>query len=801
MNNYEYEHINLLRPYLSECMVLLKKDGNFPLEKPCRIAACGNGIRHTKKGGTGSGEVYSRYYVNIEQGLKDAGFEIISDKWLDEFDRHEALTEIKFIEDIKSRAKKKKVSVYKEAFGAIKLQSDYDFELDYSGDAAIFVVSRICGEGYDRTNQKGDYKLTDSEIRDILALNENYEKFMLVINTGSPVDLSPVKEVKNILYMSQLGVETGAGLADVLLGKQNPSGRLASSWSAYEDYCDIGEFGNLDDTRYKEGIYVGYRYFDAFNKKPLYPFGYGLSYSEFDSEVKDVSYNNGKITVKVNVTNTGSYAGKNVVQTYISCPQGKLDKEIKSLACFGKTDLLKPGDAQTLEMSFELKDFASYDTESESYILEKGIYVVLVGNNVIDAKQIKGFELEHDLTVKKVRNLFGKTDFEDYRNNNTLIIGDIPIEKIELNIETETVDYNLEQRIDERVTDLSDEELAYLNMGTFVESGGLLATVGNASISIPGAAGESTHKLESKGIKTIVVADGPAGLRIAKEYYEDEKGVHAIGLAIPESIFMVMPKMLRKFIDFRTRPKKGVEIKKQYTTAIPIGTAIAQSFNMEFARICGDIVGSEMELFNVDVWLAPALNIHRNVLCGRNFEYYSEDPLVSGEVAAAITDGVQKHKRGVTIKHFAANNQETNRYLNNSVVSERALREIYLKGFAICINKSKPYAIMSSYNLINGTHSSETRELITDYLRCETVFDGLVMTDWIIVEDTQNKQSRYCEPDPAKVARSGHSMFMPGDKDNYSRLLEGIKNGTVDRKQLQINATYLLDIIDRVGKQ
>ena len=801
MNNYEYEHINLLRPYLSECMVLLKKDGNFPLEKPCRIAACGNGIRHTKKGGTGSGEVYSRYYVNIEQGLKDAGFEIISDKWLDEFDRHEALTEIKFIEDIKSRAKKKKVSVYKEAFGAIKLQSDYDFELDYSGDAAIFVVSRICGEGYDRTNQKGDYKLTDSEIRDILALNENYEKFMLVINTGSPVDLSPVKEVKNILYMSQLGVETGAGLADVLLGKQNPSGRLASSWSAYEDYCDIGEFGNLDDTRYKEGIYVGYRYFDAFNKKPLYPFGYGLSYSEFDSEVKDVSYNNGKITVKVNVTNTGSYAGKNVVQTYISCPQGKLDKEIKSLACFGKTDLLKPGDAQTLEMSFELKDFASYDTESESYILEKGIYVVLVGNNVIDAKQIKGFELEHDVTVKKVRNLFGKTDFEDYRNNNTLIIGDIPIEKIELNIETETVDYNLEQRIDERVTDLSDEELAYLNMGTFVESGGLLATVGNASISIPGAAGESTHKLESKGIKTIVVADGPAGLRIAKEYYEDEKGVHAIGLAIPESIFMVMPKMLRKFIDFRTRPKKGVEIKKQYTTAIPIGTAIAQSFNMEFARICGDIVGSEMELFNVDVWLAPALNIHRNVLCGRNFEYYSEDPLVSGEVAAAITDGVQKHKRGVTIKHFAANNQETNRYLNNSVVSERALREIYLKGFAICINKSKPYAIMSSYNLINGTHSSETRELITDYLRCETVFDGLVMTDWIIVEDTQNKQSRYCEPDPAKVARSGHSMFMPGDKDNYSRLLEGIKNGTVDRKQLQINATYLLDIIDRVGKQ
>ena len=316
----------------------------------------------------------------------------------------------------------------------------------------------------------------------------------------------------------------------------------------------------------------------------------------------------------------------------------------------------------------------------------------------------------------------------------------------------------------------------------------------------PGAAGESTHKLESKGIKTIVVADGPAGLRIAKEYYEDEKGVHAIGLAIPESIFMVMPKMLRKFIDFRTRPKKGVEIKKQYTTAIPIGTAIAQSFNMEFARICGDIVGSEMELFNVDVWLAPALNIHRNVLCGRNFEYYSEDPLVSGEVAAAITDGVQKHKRGVTIKHFAANNQETNRYLNNSVVSERALREIYLKGFAICINKSKPYAIMSSYNLINGTHSSETRELITDYLRCETVFDGLVMTDWIIAEDTQNKQGRYCEPDPAKVARSGHSMFMPGDKDNYSRLLEGIKNGTVDRKQLQINATYLLDIIDRVGK-
>ena len=297
------------------------------------------------------------------------------------------------------------------------------------------------------------------------------------------------------------------------------------------------------------------------------------------------------------------------------------------------------------------------------------------------------------------------------------------------------------------------------------------------------------------------MSDGPAGIRIARRYFEDEKGAHVLGSAIPESMTEMLPNVLRNALTRETKVKKGARVIEQYCTAIPIATAIAQSWNTDFAEMCGDIVGSEMDIFGIDLWLAPALNIHRNILCGRNFEYFSEDPLISGKFAAALTRGVQKHPgRGVTIKHFAANNQETNRYASNSIVSERALREIYLKGFGICVRESDPMALMTSYNLLNGVHTSESRAL-TEILRSEYGFDGLIMTDWVIGGDLLlAKGSKYGTPDAARVAAAGCSLFMPGGKKDYRQIIAGLKNGTVTERQLRENAGWTLHLLERLGK-
>jgi beta-glucosidase len=330
----------------------------------------------------------------------------------------------------------------------------------------------------------------------------------------------------------------------------------------------------------------------------------------------------------------------------------------------------------------------------------------------------------------------------------------------------------------------------------------IASVIGEASASVAGAAGESCKRFLEKGVGSIVMADGPAGVRISKRYYEDKKGKHSIGSTLPATMLDMFPGLIRKLIEREPKAKKGRVFKEQYCTAIPIATAIAQSWNTDFAELCGDIVGGEMDIFDIDLWLAPALNIHRNVLCGRNFEYFSEDPLISGKFAAALTRGVQKHPgRGVTIKHYAANNQETNRYANNSIISERALREIYLKGFGICIRESDPMAVMTSYNLLNGEHTSESRELAEVLFR-EFGFDGLIMTDWVVGGDMLlARGSKYGTPDAAKVAASGCSLFMPGSKGDYAQIIRGLKNGTVSVQQLRENAGRIMHVLKRLGKE
>lgn len=800
--DYEKEHIGLLRDSLAECTLFLRQNGAFPLETPGRIAAYGNGVRHTVKGGTGSGEVNSRYSVNVEQGLKDAGFTITTGRWLDAFDQVEQDAQKAFVKEIKERAKKKHTMAILEGMGAVMPQPEYDLPLDGEGDTAIYVLSRISGEGNDREPIPGDIRLTDSEAKTILALDAKYEKFMLVLNVGGVVDLTPVKEVSNILVLSQLGVETGSVLADILLGRANPSGKLTTTWASWEDYCKEGEFGDINDTRYKEGIYVGYRYFDTVGKKPLFPFGYGLSYTSFDIAVTGAAAEGDTIRIKAAVSNTGARAGREVVQVYVSAPAGRLDKPYQDLAAFAKTDLLEPGASQELTISFSLRDCASYDAQKESYVLEAGSYVVRVGDSSDHTQPAALVDLDGEAIVTKARNCLGETDFEDWKPSGSETaaaeeLSDITrISVAAADIETVTVTYDQEREIDPRVKDLTVEELAYLNVGAFNPKAGALSVIGNAATNVAGAAGETTGVLKEKGFPVLVMSDGPAGLRLAKEFYRDEKGAHGIGSSmVPESFLPFLPapaRFIMNLIGGSGKPKKGQKVEYQYATAIPIGTAIAQSFNLPLAESYGSIVGDEMERFGVHLWLAPALNIHRDIRCGRNFEYYSEDPLISGKTAAAITRGVQRHPGcGTTIKHYAANNQEKNRYCNNSIVSERAMREIYLKGFGICVRESQPHALMTSYNLLNGVHTSEHRGLIEDILRCEYGFKGIVMTDWI-VDMAQDKQSLHRMPIAAEIAKAGGDLVMPGSKGDFDSIVKAAKSGELELRQLQINATRVL---------
>ena len=805
MERKDTDKLSFVLSNAAECTVLLKKSGQFPLDKPGKIAAYGAGLRYTIKGGTGSGEVNSKETFTIEQGLERAGFIIASKSWLDAYDEVRRKAKKQFIKDIKTQAKAKHENAIMYSMGKTMKEPDHNLEITKVCDTAIYVVSRNSGEGSDREVLEGDVKLSKSEIRDILLLNKMYDRFMLVLNVGGVVDLSPVMEVKDILLLSQLGTDCGAVLADILLGKQNPSGKLSTTWAEIKEYSEEGTFGDWNDNRYKEGIYVGYRYFDTFKKTALFPFGFGLSYTTFETKVSDVKANKDTLTCEVLVKNTGSCAGKEVVQVYLSVPEDKLDQPYQQLVCYAKTPLLERNAECRLEMSFRLSDFASYDEESESYVLEKGRYVIRVGNSSVDTKIAAVATLEETVTTLKTRNCLGKPDFTDIKSEHSEPLpipeGIVTFTLTTDDFEKREVFFDNEVSIDSRIKNLTDEELSYMQIGNFDPNAKGLSIIGNAATHLAGAAGETTSQLVNKGIRPLIMADGPAGIRISLKYYEEGENQYDAGNKgmMPESMLEMMGPVtafIAKLIVGGKKIPRNAVIKEHSATMIPIGTAIAQSFNTELAEALGDIVGEEMEKFGVHLWLAPALNIHRSILCGRNFEYYSEDPLVSGEVAAAITRGVQKHKGcGTTIKHYAANNAETNRYCNNSQVSERAMREIYLRGFDICIRKSQPKAVMTSYNLLNGIHTSEHRGLIEDVLRGEFGFKGIVMTDWVMTIMTSSK-SKYRNALSDEVAKAGGELFMPGTKNDYERVLKALKDGTLSRKQLEINASRLIRTID-----
>lgn len=794
----ELENRKLAKEAASEAIVLLRNDNNVLPLKTKKVALYGAGARLTIKGGSGSGDVHERYNVNIEDGLKNNGLEILSTSWLERFTTKYEQDKKDFKEMVEKEIKGYPVWKVMAMFDKIhefKLaypQGDEIKEEDLSKDTdtAIYVISRQAGEGDDRKLEKGDYLLADVEVNNIKTCVENYKHVIVVINCGSSLDLSPIIDlnIEAILYYGQAGEEGGNALGEILTGKVTPSGKLTDTWANdYFDYPSAREVLNPEvklEENYYEGIYVGYRWFDAKNINPLFPFGFGLSYTTFEHKVNSINVEKNVVTVKVDVKNIGKeYSGKEIIQLYLSKPNNKYDGEKYALVAFNKTKLLKPNEEESLTLSFDIKDFATYDEVLSSYVLEEGHYQLSVGNSSDNITSVCLLDNAHDFVVEKCKKLPNSlVKFEDFYNESLILeTKELPIYPLVLE-ETKVNKYEYKVTsnntwVNEKLNLLNDKELAMYTMG-----GGYFTKTYNK---VGGACGFTTSLLVKKGIPNIVMSDGPAGLNLMQKVAYSKGGSVRYVDELPEDWqWGWINKVMKVLPMIKAKPNKHTYC-YQYCTAWPNATDLAQTWNIKLVENVGKAVGQEMLVMGVTLWLAPALNIHRNPLCGRNFEYYSEDPLISGSFAAAITRGVQSNGGvGVTIKHFACNNRENDRMQVSSNLSERAFREIYLKGFRI-VCKDQPYALMSSYNRINGVYAPNNRELLIDILRCEWGYQGLVMSDWNAVDQCSNKEA----------ILSGNNMIMPGRKDVYKDILKSLNNKKIKKEDLLVGATYALELI------
>ena len=822
MSQREKDNAILAREAAAEGFVLLKNEAQtLPLKPGTKIGLYGAGAVRTIKGGTGSGDVNNRYNVNIYDGLKNAGYEITSVEWLDGYDSCYIQARESWKSEISRKLTEECNGNFFEAYSTTPFSMPAGAAIDEAAakedgaEIGMYVLARIAGENADRRDEAGDYYITEEERAQIAALCEAYEKVILVVNTGGLIDLAFTDEFPNItavLQFVQAGQEGGNALAGVISGKVTPSGKLVDSWALdYMDYPNAAYFshksGDIYREEYREGIYVGYRYFDTFDVPVRYSFGYGLSYTEFDIKVSGISKQisaQGKptLSVSVDVINTGAaYSGKEVVQVYVSCPQGKLPKEFRRLAAFGKTKLLAPGETQSLTLSMDLYQLASYSEEQAAWLLETGTYGIWVGNALSTAALCGTFVLDETKVLVQCEHICPlKESLEELQPDKAKLeekqtawlrkAEERKLPKVQISakeLPTETVVYEKLQdqypgRAGEIVDQLSTEELIALATGDPAKDQGASA-LGSAGQTVPGAAAETVTVAEKAPyyVASIVLADGPAGLRLRSEYQVREDGSIDGGDFLDgfENGYFAEPKEL-----------KGI-VYHQYCTAIPVGTLLAQSWNLELMHTLGRMIAGEMNEFEVTLWLAPGMNIHRNPLCGRNFEYYSEDPLLAGSMAAAMTQGVQSIPGcGTTIKHFACNNQEDNRMGSDSILSERTLREIYLKGFETAIRSAQPMAMMTSYNLINGVHAANNYDICTKAARDEWGFAGAIMTDWTTTTD-----STAGECTAAGCMKAGNDMVMPGDMRDHASIRQALKDGTLDIRELKRCVYHTIKII------
>ena len=790
----EEKNAELSMNLATQGMVLLENNNNvLPMASSGNVALFGGGAVKTVKGGTGSGDVNQRSVTSVWDGFKNAGYNVTSESWLNEFEAY-------YDEETGGSSG--------GLWGSPKVEDTLisDAQIEEAKQdgttTAVYVIARNSGEFADRLDAEGDYQLWGNEEENLKKVAANFDNVIVVLNVGGIIDTKFFHEIEgldSLLLMSQAGMRGGDAVVKVLNGEVTPSGKLTDTWAVnYEDYSSSEGFGandeNVTQEDYTDDIYVGYRYFDTFNVTPAYEFGYGLSYTDFNIDVKDVTVDEENVTVDVRVTNVGEkYAGKEVVEVYFSAPDGALEKPYQELATYGKTDTLAPGESQELTLSYATTEMSSYSEDLAAYVMENGDYVVRVGNSSRNTSVEAVINLDSNKVTEQLSNQMVQDEEIDTLSNE----GATPYtyegeaeeiakaERFELDanaIETvnnaseyddesvisyvyegsdytvvdqeanprytkapsgnnttpsqliepyeETIQYVEKTKenptlldvyqgtvtMEELLASLSVEEMSYIVEG-LGWGGGSEPVVGAQANSVKGAAGETTSRYyETRAIPNTVLADGPAGIRITQSYTENGTTYY------------------------------------QYCTAFPIGTLIAQSWDKDVAKQFGEAIGEEMLEMGVTMWLAPGMNIHRNPLCGRNFEYYSEDPLVAGVTAASTTLGVQSNEGiGVTIKHYAGNNQENNRNAVNNTITERALREIYLKGFEIAVKTANPMAIMTSYNLNNSMPAADDYDLCTDIPRGEWGFNGLIMTDWGGGQST-----------PVNSMHAGNDLIMPG---------------------------------------
>ena len=808
----ELQHRQITRKAAAEGIVLLENNGILPLSQDAAVFLAGAGAVHPIKGGTGSGDVNEREIVDILTGLKNAGLSVVNESdvvsSIEDYNkaklefRDEALKKVEHMEAGSD------MNVFNVIFGT-KQRPYKRIPIDEAAvkktDVSIYVISRIAGEGRDRHASPGDYYLDENEQKELEALSKLTDKIVVLINTGGQIDIKDIKKnpsVAALLNVAQGGMELGNSIADVLTGKVTPSGKLTNTWSTnYNDFPGAENFshnnGNLDNENYTEGIYVGYRYFDSFGVKPEYSFGYGLSYTSFSIENEEVAAGEGTVTVSAKVTNTGDkYSGKEVVQLYAACPQTAQKKELKRLVGFAKTNKLMPGESETVNITFTSKAIASFYEDKSAFVVDAGKYLLLTGNSS-DNVHVSGIlTVEKDTIIEKVKHILPlQDDFEDMIRPDSEIEKAYAVWEKEGSLLTPVVFVPAQEKkapagrkdLDSISLDiaskLTDEELTAILMGEITKGQDNLKDnqLVETGIYVPGAAGETTNILEDKyDVPAISLADGPAGLRLQRSYDVDKGSGKIYSLGLLSS--------LEGGLFAKKYEHENSETYYTFATAIPTGTCLAQTFDTELVKEVGAMIGAEMLEYGISWWLAPGMNIHRNPLCGRNFEYYSEDPVVSGIMASAVTSGVQSVPGvGTTIKHFACNNQEDNRTGVSSNLSERALREIYLRGFEITIKTSQPMCIMTSYNLVNHIHTANSYDLCTIAARKEWGFEGIIMTDWTTTTVGGSK--------PHVCAIAGNDLIMPGHKIDVDDISAALKDGSLPRDTARACAARLIKVI------
>ncbi len=685
----------LIRQAGAEACVLLKNDGTLPLKKDEETAVFGRCQLDWFYVGYGSGgDVHPAWRVNLIQGLKNAGQKLNTElaaryaDWVRE-----------------NPADSGWWGHWPFNYPEMELEEAVVKKASKTATTAVVVIGRAAGEDRDNILEKGSYYLTEDEREMLDRVTAEFIHTVVVLNVGSVMDLAWTEDygarISALLIAWQGGMESGNAVSDVLCGKVSPSGRLSDTIARYYvDYPSSRNFGGKEYNNYAEGIFVGYRYFErSAPKSVLFPFGFGLSYTRFETLPLDFSHLNGSLTVTASVKNTGALPGKEVVQLWCAEPAGALEKPRRVLCAFAKTRELYPGESETVTLCCTDRDYASYDEGRHAFVLETGSYRFSLGEQEIGA-----FRVFAEKTVEACRPL--KLTRDRLRQR---ILTELP-EPVGAKPAQGTLEdvKNGKISLDAFVAGLTPEELEALTRGE-----GMM----NVPLGVPGNAGGFggvTEALRQKGVPELITADGPAGLRLQK-----------------------------------------------FSSLMPIGTALACTWNTELVEALHEKLGEEMTHYGVDVHLGPGLNLHRNPLCGRNFEYYSEDPLLAGKLAAAAVRGVQSRGRASCPKHFACNNQETRRNTNDSRLSERTLREIYLRAFEICVREAKPHTIMTSYNKVNGVWAHYHYELATSVLRHDWGFEGVVITDWWMQHAASPEFPTL--RDNAYRLRAGVDVLMPGD--------------------------------------